>query len=490
VDNGGALAEGVAADRARKARRYFARRTLWRITTATKCRACGRALMDPDTGVVVAQTAEGNAVVLGLMKCGRIWLCPVCSAKIRTVRAEEITRAVVGWIERGGTALLITLTARHGHADRLADLMDAIQGTRADKEKGIKRKPGAYQRLISGAAWAGDARRAGNSEGIRGRVGYIGLIRATEVTVGLENLWHPHIHAIMLVGGVIGPDPETGEPVVVEIFEPDAADLKALKEHVRKVWTGSLEAVNPDYRPSDRCTIPGCACKGEGHGVDLKRLHTAQDARDLGKYIAKTQDGKNPANELARGDLKSARYGNMTPFELLGRIGDLIAGRAEELVPGEGSLTWCLARWHEYEPAVKGRRAIEWSRGLRALLGIEGDDSEQGDLDALFELETSGFRAGVRVEGEAWGAVTSHGLDLEAIDAAEGRDGAEAVGERVTEVVVMAGAPAGAVRVLSPSEVDQAWDAILAALAERREAAAERRRAEKEREDRPRTGEG
>ncbi|MFD9560571.1 replication protein, partial [Streptomyces sp. NPDC059990] len=60
--------------------------------------------MDPASGVIVAQTAAGTSVVLGLMRCGRIWLCPVCAATIRHKRAEEITAAVVEWIKRGGTA--------------------------------------------------------------------------------------------------------------------------------------------------------------------------------------------------------------------------------------------------------------------------------------------------------------------------------------------------------------------------------------------------
>ncbi|MFC8894425.1 hypothetical protein ACFT54_35240, partial [Streptomyces cinereoruber] len=83
----------VLQARARKSRRYAGRRTLWRITGDPACKGCGRSLMDPASGVIVGQTASGTAVVLGLMRCGRIWLCPVCAATIRHKRAEEITEA-------------------------------------------------------------------------------------------------------------------------------------------------------------------------------------------------------------------------------------------------------------------------------------------------------------------------------------------------------------------------------------------------------------
>ncbi|MEW2267998.1 hypothetical protein ACGF5T_35955 [Streptomyces sp. NPDC047853] len=431
--------------------------------------------MDPASGVIVAQTAAGTSVVLGLMRCGRIWLCPVCAATIRHGRAEEITRAVVEWIKLGGTAYLVTFTARHGHTDRLADLMDALQGTR--KTADSPRRPGAYQRLITGGTWAGrratDGDRHQDREGIRDRIGYVGMIRATEVTVGQINGWHPHIHAIVLVGGRT--EGERADKRVVDTFAPSPAALLEWEGHWRAVWTAALRKVNPQFTPDDR------------HGVDFRRLETERDANDLAEYIAKTQDGKAPALELARADLKTAAGGNVTPFELLGRIGDLTGGMTEDDAAGVGSLEWNLARWHEYERATKGRRAIEWTRYLRQMLGIDGGDTEADDLDLLLgaDAEDGELRAGVAVTEDGWTAVTRRALDLAATQAAEGKDGntdPAAVGERVREVLVLADA-ADAVVVLSSAEVAEAYADMLAALALRREEAAARRRRENEHDD-------
>ncbi|MER5675287.1 hypothetical protein [Pseudonocardia alni] len=526
------------AARARKTRRYQGRRTLWRISGDPKCRGCGRQLMDPASGVIVAQTAEGNSVVLGLMKCARIWLCPVCSATIRHQRAQEITRVVVDWIRRGGIAVLVTFTARHAHTHQLADLMDAIQGSRKasaadvraaetrlvaalaayddavrlakftiaaasrDAGKGLKRKAaaaakedvasdvfaawngvldakaalrktgrtaGAYQRLISGGTWAGRPDR--NETGIRDRVGYLGMIRATEITLGLANGWHPHIHAIVLLGGTT--EGEKADKKITGVFTPSDSAIAEFEGHFRSVWTTHLKRINPEYTPSDE------------HGVDFKRLKTERDAQDLGQYIAKLQDGDktvSPANEVARGDLKEGRYGNMTPFQLLGRIGDIIGGMPEEDAEGDGPLEWCLGSWHEYERAVRGRRAIEWTRYLRSMFGIEGGDTEEDDLDALFAADGANeYRAGIRVQDETWGKVTGRALDLAAVQAVEGTKGIDM--EKVAEVVAAAGAALDTVALLTPAEIAEAYAGILETLAQRREEAAARRRREDEKHD-------
>ncbi|MFF5639817.1 hypothetical protein [Streptomyces sp. NPDC012825] len=455
--------------------------------------------MDPEAGVVFARTAEGAAIALGLLKCGRIWLCPVCSAKIRHGRAQEVTKAVVSWIKAGGTAYLVTFTARHVAADRLAALMDALQGTRADADAGIKRRPGAYQRLITGSTWAGRKASAktrhGASEGIRGRIGYVGMIRATEVTVSQTNGWHPHIHAIVLVGGALAssldglkvtpatlvdgkevPKKVVAKAVVGGTFEVPAEALEEWETQWRAVWTRHLAQVDPGFRPSDTCQIPGCKCEGKGHGVDFQRLETVQDAEDLGEYLAKTQDGRDPANELTRGDLKQGRKGGMTPFQVLGRIGDLMGGMAPEDADGHGELPWLLGLWSEYEAAVSGRRAIEWTRHLRQLLGIDGGDAEEDDLDVLFELDAAGdFRDGVQIQERAWHKLTGRALDLAVVEAVEG----ETLDiEAVTALAVSSGSIAGAVRLMTPQEVADVYEGMLTALAERREAAAERRRQE------------
>jgi hypothetical protein len=460
--------------------RWAARRTLWEVSKDRTCRGCGRTAMDPDTGVILARTAEGKAVALGLLKCGKLWLCPVCSAKIRNKRAEEISRAAVEWIGQGGTVVFVTFTARHAASHGLESLMGAMQGTRPGRRpcgkgactpgrpcgKGdcdtlVSRKAGAYQRLISGAAWAGDKRRKLNPEGIRGLVGFIGMIRATEVTVSQSNGWHPHLHCLVFLGGRT--QGERAEKRITGVFEPSTSAMQSLEGHFRAVWTRHLHAVDPAFTPSDE------------HGVTFETLDVTKSADAVAKYLAKLQEGKDASNELARGDMKTGRMGNMTPFEMLGRMGDLMGGVPDADAVGHGDLPWCRGRWAEYETASKGRRAIEWTRYLRQLLGLVGGDSEEDDMDLLFAQDgASEFRDGVAVSTEGWHAVAGRALDLAVtVEVESGRFDA------VEALVVASGAPAAAVRVLTTGELTEAYDGVLAKLADRREAAAVRRKVDK-----------
>jgi hypothetical protein len=530
------------------------RRVLWKVTKVKACAACGRQLMDHETGLIIIQTAEGYSITLGQYKCARVWLCAVCSANIRQARAEETVAALVPWIERGGMALLVTLTARHTAAHRLERLMDAIQGTRkaakvdvdaareqlaeartaakaaraeawkrrlravdAAKQaapKGSKkdaadaaraqsetwiaqvnaetdalieaakakvaatdRQAGAYQRLITGGTWAGRPDRG--ESGIRDRIGYLGMMRSTEVTVSVANGWHPHLHLIVLLGARI--EGEGEDRAITGVFKPPQAALDEFERHVRNVWAGTLRRIDPEIEPSLKCFEPGCKCGGKGHAVDIQPIHTVRDAKAKGEYVVKTQDGRNPAYELTRGDNKDGRIeGHMTPFQLLERIGAFLGG---VVLDDDGpDLDWCMARWIEYEPAVTGRRAMEWTRWLRQLLGIEGGDSAEDDADLQFEGEVrADFVAGVQVQAEAWPHVTKRALDLAAQEAVEGAGPLELA--KVEAVIVeQAGAEPGSVRLLSAGEVAEAWDGVMAKMAKRREEAAARRAAEAEQE--------
>ncbi|WP_033818575.1 hypothetical protein, partial [Kitasatospora sp. MBT63] len=498
--------------------------------------------MDPDTGAIQAQTAEGYSVLLGVLKCGRIWLCPICSAKIRNRRSREISSAIVKWIKAGGSAYAVTFTPRHTRASRLADLMDAIQGSRsaplAEREaakaailaaklnvadtwarrreaidaarraapkgqkkkamedvrekavewlqeaahgltaareaaRGKVRKAGAYQRLITGGTWAGRP-EDGDPDGIRGRIGYIGMIRATELTVGLGNGFHPHIHAIVLVGGRT--EGKGWDRKITGTFEPEEEDLAEWQEHWRLTWRDSLKAIDPTFEPSLSCEIPDCKCHGEGHGVHFERLKTVADAERLGEYLAKTQDGKDAVQELAGAHNKTAWKGNMAPFELLTRIGELLKGKPSNLVAGHGSLEQCLEWWAEYEAATSGRRAIEWTRYLRSLLGLTGGDDAEDDLDLLFEGEAvSEFRAGVQIKTGAWHLVANNGYDHAVSQATEG-NGIKL--ENVVGVVQAAGGERDDVRLLTSGELQQLYDDVIGGLQQRRAEAEARRQLE------------
>jgi hypothetical protein len=213
----------------------------------------------------------------------------VCSAKIRSTRAEEISSAAARWDLAGNSVYMVTLTAPHDLGMKLSALLPVI----AD----------GFRSVISGRAWLR----------VKARAHVVGTIRSVEITHGM-NGWHPHLHVLVFIEGA-----------------PGADGLAALGAHVRARWEAFITGAG--YRPPD-----------ELHGVVIDRCTSAAEA---GAYIAKMQDGRAPGNELARGDLKQGRNGHRTPLEILdgfrwtGDFADLALWHEyERATKGHQAITW------------------------------------------------------------------------------------------------------------------------------------------------------
>lgn len=173
----GALLENYAnksSAQARKAR-YMARSALWNVSTLPRCRQCGRTVRN-DSGEVGVRVSDGHAGFSGLVSCGSVWVCPVCSSKIMARRALEVGAAVASAGAEGLPVAFCTLTMRHGRSDSLRRCWDALaQG---------------WGRATSGRAYAAD------------RIGFgvEGYVRVVEVTHG-RNGWHVHVHALLFAHG-------------------------------------------------------------------------------------------------------------------------------------------------------------------------------------------------------------------------------------------------------------------------------------------------
>lgn len=234
--------------------------TLREVTTIERCKSCG-------------WTPLGKAVVLkagtigdrksagfgGLERCGRIWLCPECSAKIRLRRGEEIAEAMSRWLGNGGGAYFWTVAIPHEYGDKL----EVVFGVLAD----------LIGRVKAGRRWQNEKKR----------FGIVGDIKAVEVTIGF-NGWHPHAHILIITDRVLE----------FEEWCTWAASLDRRVGHtlVKLGWNPGLPGIRSTFMPVD---------KGKG----------------LAAYVTKVQE-KGLGNEIARADLKSGRKGGRTPFQLLG----------------------------------------------------------------------------------------------------------------------------------------------------------------------------
>ncbi|MFJ4051754.1 replication protein [Streptomyces coelicoflavus] len=485
-------------------RRWQGRRILNRISGINACRACGRSVLDPDTGVIYGRTSRGYVVTLGVARCGRIWFCSQCSAAIRTGRTEELKTAALRWLAAGGILIAVVLTARHNRTTRLEGLSDALWGAPLLDAKGDpvkdrsgkpRRAPGAYQRMLTDPAFYGRPealntwkRKDGSvgtsirpaKDGIRHRIGYAGMVRASEVTRSRENGWHPHMNGLLFAGATTDGTPANG--VVTGYFTPTDSALEEWEDWLRALWTRALRTADPRFEPSLKCGREGCKCKGKGHGVMVKVITSADDAA-LIEYLTKVQDGKSAgtsvqedleaaggaAMETVRADNKRGRGRNsMVPFQMLYRLWDIEAeGLDDDEAEGYGTALQLRDWWAEYEQAMSGRRAIEWTRGLRRHVGLDGDDSEERDREFVYEQAArEPLTGGVVMTTTAYGKVVKGYAEpeVEEIVAAEVYD---SVGDLVYG---LGGHLAGHVRPLTAQEIADVQEHMAARMLAQREA--------------------
>lgn len=306
----------------RRRARFGLREGLWRVSEQRRLRACGKGRISRDKPVE-GRRQDGVGHLTNVAVCGSIHACPVCSAKIRALRATEIEQAMVPWLAAGHGAEFVTCTLPHGPSDRLAPLLVAVRES--------------WTAVTSGAVWGSK-----RSPGLRDLLGVAGQIRTLEVT-RTANGWHPHVHVLVLT------------EVPLEDWQ-----RAMLHEHVANVWAASIVR-HGLRRPS------------EAHGVTVTPV---RDAVDVSRYTAKVEDESGRAralgNELVRHDLKVGRRpDSRTPFEVL-------ASAAEDGDAGD------LVLWREFEAAIKGQRAIVWSNGLKGrFLVPEVSDKEAAEGPAI-----------------------------------------------------------------------------------------------------------
>lgn len=186
--------------------------------------------------------------------------------------------------------------------------------------------------LVAGMMQARGKATAGNpGQKLYRRYHVVGSVRALEVTHKHVNGWHPHIHELLFL-------------------EASEVDTGALQADLLARWSGALQ------RSGMRDV--------NGHGVDVR---IGRDA--VAEYVSKY--GHDPErqpwgvdHELSKQAVKRASMGGRSPMQLLSDFsfeGDIEAGRL----------------FAEYGRTMKGRRQLFWSKGLRALLGLTVERTDE-----------------------------------------------------------------------------------------------------------------
>lgn len=177
----------------------------------------------------------------------------------------------------------------------------------------------------------------------------VGYITALETPFGKVNGWHPHKHAILFLSGPV-----------------DDAQISKIEDWLSKRFRTML-AKNERYGSPK-------------YSVDVRTK------KDAVAYVTKW----GLESEITGGEEKTGH--GYTPFKLL-----------ELYSMGE---RWAAQRFIEYAGAMKGKRQLVWSKGLRELLGLDvemtdEEIAEKREEDAV-RLVTLDFKQWCHVLSNEW----------------------------------------------------------------------------------------
>lgn len=201
------------------------------------------------------------------------------------------------------------------------------------------------------------------------RIGWVGDVRALEVTYG-EHGWHPHIHVLTLLE----------QPL-------DYAAMEWLQNRLKARWGKILKdkGRNADWH----------------YGVDVRT-----GTKAIAEYIAKygrlpKKTGWTLEHELTKQPVKRGKWHGVTPIQLLEDYGerDTTAGNL----------------YIEYATAFKGRHQLQWSRGLRNLLGL---DEEQKTDEQLAKEDVSAAHYLALLSRDDWRVVLGNDARAELLEVA------------------------------------------------------------------------
>lgn len=196
---------------------------------------------------------------------------------------------------------------------------------------------GAWRAVASGSGWLRDKRDFDIS----------GFVRAVEITHG-SNGFHLHIHSLMFLDRVLTEEP--AKRLFSRLFARWETAL------VKAGFEAPLEIAQ-----------------------DFQIVENSRAAAAVGEYLAKAMPEAKPrwgaVEEVTRQDVKRGRHGHRSMFQVLE---DALEGDLES-----------INVWRDYEVASKGKRALTWSRGLRDLLELEEELTDEQIAEQEPDEETT-----------------------------------------------------------------------------------------------------
>lgn len=305
VDKGKGL-KPVRSVQEYRADRFAMKAVVNRLFPHSSTAKCCRAKIPAKKVKVLKDKVHQKAFYAGLRKCSSVWICPICAAKIAERRSVFLQTCIDLATAKGWCVFLLTATTPHGVGDDLKTVLNKlIQSWNSINNN----RPGKV---------------------VKATLQIEGTIRASEVTHGDINGFHPHFHVLVFTSKRMGPE-------VLEYF-------------YRPLW-------------QDCCVKAGLPCPSDEYGL---RVHSADKAA---AYVAKGLWGL--PQEMTKGHQKTVKSDKgMTPWGFLMEVLQTGSKRFESL-------------FFIYAEAFKGKKQLTPSIGLYKKLGVF-DLSDQ-ELTAIEE---------------------------------------------------------------------------------------------------------
>lgn len=300
-----------------------------------------------------------RARVNGVHRCSSVWACPICSAQISAVRAEQLREGVSNHRSAGGSVVMLTLTARHTREDKLGHwLLKFLEAVNRFKQ----RRDTTRRKLRPEAPPRWNAKTQGSrpdshflpfSWGWNSLVSakvMVGSVSTLEVTHG-GNGWHPHVHIMCFFGPGVTPDQGC-----------------AIIERLRATWIHVLDSNG---------------LSGNEHAFHVKSSNAVEEW--ISDYISKYGVFPQHVEEVAK--QKWCMHSEMTLQ--IRKVGKNALKKDQrnawqllaDYVLGEKRAG---ALFREYAGVFKGRRQLTWSPGLKERLGV----LDQSDEEIIEQAET------------------------------------------------------------------------------------------------------
>jgi hypothetical protein len=275
------------------------------------CMCCSAPV--PDETITINRAEDNSsAAYAGLVKCGNVWACPVCAAKISEQRREELQQAVHAAKRQGWQVVMMTNTVSHHRGQSISEVLSLFKRS---------------WRQFTAGRWRDDFYE-GNA--------IKGSIRALETTHGW-NGWHIHTHTLLFCD----------VPFIAEKMEEDAAER----------WAHCVKYQGGNASVEHGLTITQHDGEVEAYVTKFGKL-----PEDIDEKLARDGQGWDEAAELAKASSKKAKKGGRTPWALLADANE-----------GDKEAAYLF---REYVRAMKGARQLVWSNGLRDLLLAEEEQGD------------------------------------------------------------------------------------------------------------------